>query len=184
MPTQDRMANGALALVAQRRRTRGENRQAKPVTYECRSGMVTTYPSFRFKYGYIQIVARIPYGFGLWPALWLAAANLKWPPEIDIMEHWASSPRVDQFFHPVGHTQFFGRAHPGNMSFGWHSFSLLWSPSKLVWFIDGHEELTVAQDIPDIPMYLIANVADKQVLANQGCDGSMLIRSVKVWQQH
>lgn len=184
LPTQDRVVNGALELVAQRQPTRGKNKQGQPTTYECRSGMVTTYPSFRFKYGYVQIVARIPYSYGLWPALWLAAANLKWPPEIDIMEHWGDHPIVDQFFHPVGNRQFAGKTSPGNMSVGWHSFSLLWSPSKLVWFIDGHEKLSVDQSIPTIPMYLIANVAaNEPVQAGQGCDGSMLIRSVKVWQQ-
>lgn len=182
---QDRVVNGALELAAQRLPTHGRNRHGNPMTYECRSGMVTTYPSFRFTYGYVQIVARIPYGYGLWPALWLAAANLKWPPEIDIMEHTDNFSQVGEFFHPVGYRPFSNRAHPGNLSVGWHSFGLLWSRSELVWFIDGHKELTVDQYIPDIPMYLVANVAEKEpVLANHGCDGSMLIRSVKVWQQH
>lgn len=184
LPAQDRVANGALELVAQRLPTQGRNSQGTPVAYGCRSGMVTTYPSFRFKYGYVQIVARIPYSYGLWPALWLAAANLRWPPEIDIMEHWGDFPNFDQFFHPVGHSQFSGKAFPGNMSVGWHSFSLLWSPSKLVWFIDGRERMIINQYIPNIRMYLIADLAESDpVQANHGCDGTMLIRSVKIWQR-
>jgi beta-glucanase (GH16 family) len=185
LATQDRVANGALQLIAQRGPTQGTDKQGDPKTYECRSGMVTTYPSFRFKYGYVQVVSRIPYGYGLWPSLWLAAANLKWPPEIDIMEHWGDQRRVYQFYHPVGRPQFAGTGFAGNMSTGWHSYGLLWSPSKLVWFVDRHQVLTVAQDVPGIPMYLIASLAEyKPVLGNQGCDQSMLIRSVQVWQQH
>lgn len=182
LASQDRVAKGALELVAQPKPTRGKNRRGQPMMYGCRSGTVTTYPGFRFTYGYIQITARIPYGYGLWPALWLAAASLKWPPEIDILEHKGIQSNVGEFFHPVGQQRFTQRPRPGNLSTGWHSFSLLWSRSELVWYIDGHAEMIVRRYIPSVPMYFIATLADFSSPGHPGCNGTMLIRSVKVWQ--
>jgi hypothetical protein len=51
------------------------------------------YPSLRFEYGLVQVVAHIPHAPGLWPALWLAATNGKYPPEIDMLDSWGSSAR-------------------------------------------------------------------------------------------
>lgn len=182
LPSQDRVANGMLNVVAQRAPTQGQDQQGNPVTYGCRSGLVTTYPSFHFKYGYIQIVARVPYGYGVWDALWLAAANLKWPPEIDIMEHWQSHPTARESFHQVAASQITKSVPVSNLSVGWHTFSLLWTPSNLTWFIDGHKGLVVHSHIPGTSMYFIANIADNRPPVSQGCQGTMHIRSVKVWQ--
>lgn len=184
LPKQDRVANGSLNVVAQHLPTKGQDQQGNPVTYGCRSGLVTTYPSFHFKYGYIQVVARIPYGYGLWSALWLAAANLKWPPEIDIMEHWETRTTARESYHQIAASQITKKVHAGNLSAGWHTFSLLWTPSNMTWFIDGHKGLVVHKHIPSIPMYFIANIADNRPPASQGCQGTMHIRSVEVWQQH
>jgi beta-glucanase (GH16 family) len=185
LPSQDQVSGGVLHLVAQRVPTQGRAANGSPEEYACRSGMVTTYPSFRFEYGYVQVVARIPSGAGLWPALWLAAANLKWPPEIDILEHWGPpKERTGVYFHPRGAGE--AEAHPAtaDLSAGWHTFSVNWTPSSVTWFIDGHAALAVGQHVPHQPMYFIANVADYWLPpSGGGCDGALLIRSVKVWQR-
>ena len=69
LPGQDQVSGGVLHLVAQRTPTPGMTADGTPKAYSCRSGMVTTYPGFRFQYGYVQVVAQIPNGPGLWPAL-------------------------------------------------------------------------------------------------------------------
>jgi beta-glucanase (GH16 family) len=84
---------GELHLVARRERTPGYTSVGKRFIYDCRSGMVTSYPSLRFEYGFVQVVAHIPHAPGLWPALWLAATNGKYPPEIDMLDSWGSSAR-------------------------------------------------------------------------------------------
>ena len=184
LPAQDRVSQGAMELIAQRVPTQGRNKRGGPMMYGCRSGLVTTYPSLRFTYGYLQIVAKIPESYGLWPALWLAAADRSWPPEIDLLERWGAAPNTDLFFHPVGAHRVAQKAYVGNLSVGWHTFGLLWSSKQLVWYIDGRELLTVDKNIPNIPMYFIANVAEaRPVTATQGCDGTMYIQSVKLWQQ-
>jgi hypothetical protein len=44
--SQDQVSDGALHLVAQREPTLGLSKSGAPKEYACRSGMVTTYPSF------------------------------------------------------------------------------------------------------------------------------------------
>lgn len=181
LPSQVRVSAGVLNLAAQRIPTPGYNRQGAPKEYFCRSGMVTSYPGFHFEYGYLQIVARVPQGTGLWPALWLMAVDDQWPPEIDILEeHGASGAAV--YFHPVGAPSFGTHPAAANLSVGWHTFGLDWTPSGLAWFIDGGEVMSTSQHIPHMPMYLIANLADYMRPASGGCDGALLIKSVKLWQ--
>ncbi len=181
LPSQDQVYGDALHLVAQPIPTAGFNKAGQPEEYSCRAGMVTTYPSFHFEYGYVQVVARMPSDPGLWSALWLVAANLRWPPEIDIVEHWAAT-RTGVYYHPVGAAKTGSRPDPPGLFVGWHTFSLLWTPSNLTWYIDGQAVMTVSQHIPHELMYFIADLADSWLPG--GCTGTLLIRSVKVWQHH
>lgn len=181
LPSQVRVRNHSLELVARRTPTPGRNSQGGSKEYACRSGMVTTYPGFRFEYGYVQVIAHIPSAVGLWPALWLAASNLRWPPEIDILEHWGSR-RTGVFLHPTDLPQLVDRFKMPTISRGWHTFALLWSPSMLTWSIDGHHVLTTHSGIPHQSMYFIANLANTVSNLGSGCQGTMAIRSVKIWQ--
>jgi beta-glucanase (GH16 family) len=181
LPSQDRVSGGVLRLVAKRSPTAGRTRHGAAAEYGCRSGMITTYPSLRFKYGYIQVVARIPASPGLWPALWLAAANFRWPPEIDMMEKWGTTDDFSVFFHPAGTDHV--PAMRSRLSPGWHAFSLSWTKSHLAWYVDGRKILTVRQRIPHQRMYFIADLAEAEYPKTTAeCSGTMLIRSVKVWK--
>jgi beta-glucanase (GH16 family) len=183
-PSQVQVSGGALNLVAQPVATAGFSAQGAPAEYGCRSGMVTTHPGFNFEYGYVQVVADIPNGAGLWPALWLAASNLKWPPEIDMLEHWGK-PRSTSgmFFHPIGAKQALVHVPAADdVADGWHTFAVNWTPSSVTWYLDGNIMMTVMQNIPHQSMYFIANLA---AWANEGpgsCTGALAIKSVKVWQ--
>ena len=180
LPAQDRVSGGDLRLVAKRTPTEGRTRHGAVAEYACRSGMVTTYPGLRFRYGYVEVVARIPAAAGLWPALWLAAADFRWPPEIDMMERWGKTATFAASFHPVGAPV---RTTRSRFSPGWHAFSLSWTRSQLTWYVDGRKILTVRQRIPHQRMYLIADLAEaKYPKTAAQCRGTMLIRSVKVWK--
>jgi beta-glucanase (GH16 family)/GT2 family glycosyltransferase len=185
LPAQVHVLGGALHLVAQQVPTLGRASDGAPKEYFCRSGMVTSYPGFRFEYGYLQIVAKIPSGSGLWPALWLVAGNLRWPPEIDIVESWGPpSEHTGAYFHPAGGPRIYAQLAPGGLSSRWHAFGLSWTPSQLVWFVDGRAVLSTRQHVPHQLMYLIADLADyRPPHAGGGCEGTLLIRSVRVWQR-
>jgi beta-glucanase (GH16 family) len=181
-PAQATVKNGALHLVAKRENTAGLTAKGKPKTYTCRSGMVTTAPSFNFKYGLVQIEAQIPYGLGLWPALWLAPSNHQWPPEIDILEHWNSDVDAKVYLHPkTGKRQGGPIYTPGNLSKGWHSFRLYWTKTQVTWYIDGISVFSTKTGSPAQAMYLVMDVAD--ITGGTGtCTGTMAVKSVKVWQ--
>jgi beta-glucanase (GH16 family) len=154
-----------------------------------------------FEYGYVRITARLPSNLWMWPALWLAAANLQWPPEVDMVEHWGLwNGSTGVFLHPVSDNAQLKLAGIGTWlknrsapTQGWHTFSLYWTPTDLTWYIDGHAVYSLNQYIPNQPMYLIMNLAywpsapfpqgEPNASANVPCAGQFLIRSVQVWQQ-
>lgn len=182
IPSQDQVSGGVLNLVAKQESTQGISTSGAAETYTCRSGMVTSKPSFNFTYGLIQITAKLPYGPGLWPALWLAATNDQWPPELDIMEHWYSEPQMKVYDHTIG-KQYLGGPVPTpvNLSAGFHTYSLLWTKDRVTWYLDGVQVFTTTSYVPQQSMYFIANVADDST-ATGACNGTMQIQSVKVWQ--
>ena len=177
-PGQVSVGGGTLNLTATSASTQGSDGN----TYPCRSGMVTTGGSFNFQYGYVQVEAKLPMSSGLWPALWLNPSNGDWPPEIDIMEHWSTYDYYGAYLHssagPIVENDHVDLAD----STGWHTFSVLWQPNEIIWYLDGQQVLTSTQYVPQQAMYFIANVANST--NGPGCNGTMQISSVKVWQQH
>lgn len=65
-----------------------ENRPA----IRCTSSSINTRGKFSFLYGRLECRARIPSGYGAWPAIWLLGEQLPWPSngEIDVMEYYRS----------------------------------------------------------------------------------------------
>lgn len=190
-PSQDQVYGGLLHLVAQREPTPGKTESGRPMTYPCRSGMVASYPGLQFEYGYIQVVAFVPTNDGLWPALWLAASNFQWPPEMDMLESWGSSNFfAASYFHfatPRGDSQLRGVISPSTLASGWHTFALSWTKTQLSWLVDGKIVLSTQQHVPHQKMYFIANLAQwisktQPVVLPGECNGSLLIRSVQVWK--
>lgn len=184
LKSQVREYGGALHLIARPLSTNGLTRQGTAKKYSCRSGIVTSYPGFRFKYGKVSVVARLTNGPGLWSAIWLAASSLKWPPEVDLVEHWgAPMSLTGVYFHPVGHA-LRNRLHTANLAVGWHNFTVIWTSSRLTWYLDGRRVWTVTRYIPRQSMYIVANLAEYEpVTANSGrCYGAVQIKSVRVWQ--
>ena len=188
LPSQVQVSGGLLHLVAKREVTEGTSSAGgAPEEFDCRSGMITSYPGFRFKYGYIQIMAWIPSSPGLWPALWLDPANFSWPPEMDMVESWGDDVFAGSFFHFGSH----GRGKnggrkvysPPSLVAGWHTFALSWTKTQMTWLVDGKATMTVRTHIPREKMMIIADLASYKPIggANQ-CKGQLLIRSVDVWK--
>lgn len=182
LPSQAVVYRGELHLVAQRERTAGYTATGNRFIYGCRSGMVTSYPSFRFEYGFVQVVADIPHGSGLWPALWLAATNGKYPPEIDILESWGVKRQTGVFFHPLNGPHVIRKLLSPDVTKGWKVYSLSWTKSKLVFYIGNKAVLTVTKYIPHQAMYFLADLAEYVQPRPGYCSGQLLIKSVKIWK--
>ena len=183
LPAQDQVSGGALHLVATETPTQGTDVNGAPKTYPYASGLVTTFSSFNFTYGYVQVVARIPGGTGTWPALWLLPENGSWPPEIDIMENYGTSTLMEATLHwgaAAGQEAYRDVTSSSDLTSGWHTYGLLWEPGSLTWYLDGQVVYTfTGSEVPSQPMYFLANLAiDGPAAPSSSFD----IQSVQIYQ--
>ena len=60
---------------------------------EYTSSCLTTQKSFHFKYGRVEVRAKIPTASGSWPAIWLLGNRWGWPAggEVDMMEYYIAN---------------------------------------------------------------------------------------------
>ncbi|HET6608499.1 MAG TPA: glycoside hydrolase family 16 protein [Rhodopila sp.] len=130
------------------------------------SGMLATDRTFSQRYGYFEMLARLPAGRGLWPAFWLVSKTYQEHIEIDVMEAvgWDTA-HVYQSTHlnPSRGKGIHVKVGPEEFDYatGFHSYGVAWTPDDLVFYIDGIETTRTGgrpfRDIP--PMYMIANLA-------------------------
>jgi beta-glucanase (GH16 family) len=125
---------------------------------------VTTYRSFAFTYGLVEMRARIPAGRGLWPALWLRNKAPGWPPELDIMEVLGHEPAT---LYLTTHSKAGGvksvvqrKISADDLSADYHVYGAKWGREKVTWYLDGEAiaEVPTPADM-HAPMYLLANLA-------------------------
>tara|TARA_S200000501_G_C20849498_1_gene755100 strand:+ start:622 stop:1359 length:738 start_codon:yes stop_codon:yes gene_type:complete len=116
---------------------------------EYTSGRLNTSNKFNFKYGRIEVKAKVPKVKGAWPAIWLLSETISeegWPHcgEIDIMEHI----NTDDIIYGTIHTKEYN--HMNNNQIGgsttlkyldseFNVFGLEWDRNTLVWFINNKE---------------------------------------------
>jgi beta-glucanase (GH16 family) len=141
------------------------------------SGRMTTQGKKYFKFGRIDIRAKLPVGKGIWPALWMLGTNITsvgWPAcgETDIMEligtnpslvygtlHWSNSGS-----HASKGANF--SLLTGDYSKQFHVFSIIWKQDDITWYVDDQKYLEVsatdigASNYPfNANQFLIFNVA-------------------------
>jgi beta-glucanase (GH16 family) len=169
LPSQVAIENGELLLTAERADTPGTDGEVYPY----RSGMITSGPpdddsaaKFAFTYGTVEARVQVPAGVGLWAALWLLPASTESRPEIDLLEVLGNNPsELLMHFHPADRDQESpGSTYtmPAGRSFadGWRDVRLEWEPGHLRYFVDDEQVWEVTGDqVPDEPMYIVANLA-------------------------
>lgn len=130
-----------------------------------------------WQYAYIEVRAKLPFGRGTWPAIWmLPKENIYggWPKsgEIDIMEHVGYDPGVvhgtvhtEAFNHSIG-TQVGKQTVVMDFDTNFHVYAINWTENRIEFFVDGikYQEFKNNGDGPaawpfDHPFYLVLNVA-------------------------
>lgn len=138
------------------------------------TGLINTFWSKQFTYGYFSIRSKNPPGPATWPAFWLTGKN-NWPPEIDIFEMYG---RCDgQTIHEQTMTLHFGKIEtntktlltksvklPPDTDTAFHIYSCLWEPGQVTFFTDGIKVRSMKlnrwmEQFYREPMYLIVNNA-------------------------
>lgn len=129
-----------------------------------------------WKYGRIEVKARIPSGLGTWPAIWMLGSTtpLKWPDdgEIDIMEHVGydqgkihASIHSKKYNHVIG-TQKTASTQVPDCSTQFHVYTVEWNADSVKIGIDKNEyfyfanERTGYEGWPfDNKLHLLLNIA-------------------------
>ncbi len=140
--------------------------QGKDLSFDYTSGLLSGHDKFAFTNGYMEIRAKVPSGQGLWPAFWMLPNSGEWPPEIDMMEILGDqTDTAYQTLHYQDPSQENGRNMQGGYYSGidfsedFHTFAAEWNSDSITWHIDDVEVFTVENNIPNQPMYLLANLA-------------------------
>lgn len=159
-----------------------------------------------WKYGKLEINAKLPSGLGSWPAIWMLASKdpLQWPDdgEIDIMEHVGFDPsRVHASVHTKKYNHIIGTQKTNNVlipdfSNNFHRYQVEWDDETLkigvddIWYYTYQNENSGYEAWPfDNPFYLLLNIAVGGNWGGQkGVDESifpikMEVAYVKVWQR-
>jgi len=127
-------------------------------------GLVTR-DRMSFRYGYLEMRARVPYRHGAWPSFWMQSAppplrKADWMSEIDIFESFSSSNSVVANLHKwrgMTHVMLPGgegspkRAYtfrnPRKMlNREFHVYAMDWTPESISFFVDGECFMTVPID--------------------------------------
>ncbi len=139
--------DGALTITAKR--------EDVASGYECyygpalwTSGKIHTSQKIGFKYGSLEVRAKMPLGKGTWPAIWMLGASINsgtnWPfcGEIDLQEGVGSAPKTVRgtihgplYFGEEGLTQTY--ENDSGLSEDFHVFGIDWREDEIDWTFDG-----------------------------------------------
>jgi beta-glucanase (GH16 family) len=120
----------------------------EPSTGVYTSARLKTQGLFSFRYGRMEVRAKVPEGQGFWPAAWLLGNNIatvNWPAcgEQDDLErvNAASSPDWNEgSIHGTGFTGAnLGTVFhfpAGQTAAEWHTYGMIWSPGQVAYYID------------------------------------------------
>jgi beta-glucanase (GH16 family) len=152
-----------------------EARKEPYETAQYTSASLTSRASWR--YGRVDVRAKLPAGRGTWPAIWTLGTNIRdvgWPAcgEIDIMEHVGFDPgRIHANIHTTAYNHV-KRTNKGNSIVvskpddDFHVYSTTWTSSQIETFVDGQRYFTFPKEEGgeavwpfDNPQYLILNLA-------------------------
>jgi beta-glucanase (GH16 family) len=139
------------------------------------STRITTKGKKEFQYGRFEASAKLPIGYGIWPAFWMLGGNIdtaKWPlcGEIDILEYVGREP--DMVFTSLhtqdshGNTINTKKTKFENIEEGFHIYAADWDKDKITFYVDDQLVYTFAPEQKteaiwpfDQPFYIILNMA-------------------------
>lgn len=141
------VSNGTLKIIA-----RKESYNGSAYT----SARLKTQNKYSFKYGKVEVKAKLPAGVGTWPAIWMLGNNINtvgWPAcgEIDIMEHRGSHLNtISAALHYPGRSggnAEFSTVNINNVTSAFHRYTVEWNSATIKFSVD------------DVPFFTVANSA-------------------------
>ena len=140
------VSNGTLKIIATR----------EPYgTSAFTSARLLSKDKFSFKYGKIEVRAKLPANGGTWPAIWMLGSNISsvsWPAcgEIDIMEHKGND--LNKIYGTIHYPNHSGGSAVGGTtiitgaSTDFHRYAAIWSDASIQFLVDDTPFFTVANN--------------------------------------
>lgn len=165
---------------------------------------------FAFKYGRVEVRAKLPSGVGTWPAIWMLSKNIiepgafwtsafgttGWPDcgEIDIMEHWGNNQDyVQSALHTrssFGNTENKGGQIIANASTQFHVYSMEWTANSIIFSIDNNVHYVYNPTVKNEEtwpfnneQYILLNIAIEPSIASNFVQSALEVDYVRVYQQ-
>lgn len=154
-----------------------------PSEFDYSSALISTGQSFRQKYGKFEAKVKLSFSKPLTHNFWMVAENIT--PQIDIFKYGVSGKKsLTSGLHTVKNKvleQLTKSVNGADFSSDYYIYSLEWTPSKLIWRINGVEVHSETRNIPDQPMYLVfsSNMTDEP---SSSVNGAMAIDWVRCYQ--
>ena len=198
-------ANGVLSITAKKEVYTNQGGQTKQYT----SARLNS--KFAFKYGKVEVRAKLATGAGTWPAIWMLGKNIiepgaywsstfgntSWPAcgEIDIIEHWGSNQNyVQSAMHTpssFGNTTNLGGQTIATASSQFHIYTMEWTANSIIFSVDNvvhyvyNPAIKNASTWPfNAEQYLLLNIAiEPSIIPTSFVQTTMEIDYVRVYQQ-
>lgn len=140
------------------------------------SAKLTTEDKFNFRFGRVEVKAKMPEGGGVWPAIWTLGTNrgdeIAWPGcgEIDIVEIIGNRPNYAfstvHFTNGENKHEIISEGYTkpdGNFHDEYHKYIVDWTPERMTFYVDDIEvnSVEIREDMKEFlrEHYLILNVA-------------------------
>ena len=139
---------------------------ALPMAQYATNSSVCTQNTMSYKYGYLEIRAKVPFKQGAWPSFWLVSGDAlnkesskyDYDTEIDIFEVFSSAdtliPNIHKWYHDGTHSMYNGNHYKqkssksyvfdkmDNLVNEYHTYGFEWTPEKMVMSVDGADYMT------------------------------------------
>jgi beta-glucanase (GH16 family) len=183
------VSDGTLKIVAKK-----ESFTNQGVTKQYTSARLNS--KFAFKYGRVEVRAKLPTGKGTWPAIWMLGKNINelgaywqlngygtvnWPAcgEIDIMEHWGNNQDVvsSAVHHPINGNLTIDEyvanyQTKSGVSTQFHIYAVEWDDQRITFSVDGVNHLSYSPTIKN--QYTWPFDAEQFLLLNVAIEPSVL----------
>lgn len=181
-----RVYNSELTLSTVKSMTRGKAWQIPTgfvdKDFEFSSACVNTGASFRQKYGRFEFKVKFDFSKPLTHNIWLAGE--KSMPQINIANYGTLKAKQIETSVITKDGNQETILDGADFSSGYYILSLLWTPEKMVWSVNGVEAFTIRKNVPQEPMYIVMSsnlTEDAPKLTNS----AMVVDWVRVytWQE-
>jgi len=197
------VSNGTLKIIA-----KNETYTDQGYTKQYTSARLNS--KYAFKYGKVEIRAKLPEGNGTWPALWMLGKNIDepgaywqtlgygntpWPDcgEVDIMEHWGSNQNyIQSAIHTpssFGGTVNLGGQYISNVSSEFHIYTFEWYEEEMIFSVDDNIHYIYSPETYnldtwpfDSEMYLLLNIAILPSISPNFNESSMEIDYIRIYE--